>query len=278
MNERNLAMHPPGAPVKDVLWRLCGVMLAAGALLPLTYFLPPIDLAGPLAQAAFWISESGGIRGTPAIAIGMTVLLLSRGGLSGKRRGAELLVVVLTLAILFGGAAYLNEYVVKPFFAVPRPDIVELAKSPPQAPVLKKSAEQFYAMPTKALRSEYLKTVLTPDVPPAMSARVRGHWIAETGYSFPSGHSFSAMMFATFFLALGLSYCSEPRLWPFYLLVAWAVAVCYSRPILRLHSPVDICVGALEGMVGGVVAFLLAYWILERPTMRGKGNAGVAGS
>jgi phosphatidylglycerophosphatase B len=278
INERNLAMQPPRAPVKNVLWRLCGVMLAAGALLPLTYFLPPTDLTGPLAQAAFWISESGGVRGTPVVAIGMTFLVLSRAGLSWKRRGAELLVIVLALAILFGGAAYLNEYVVKPFFAVPRPDIVELAAMPPEAPVLKMSAEQFYALPTKALRREYLKTVLTPDVPPAMSARIRGHWIVETGYSFPSGHSFSAMMFAIFFLALGLRYCSTPRLWAFYVLVAWAVAVCYSRPILRLHSPLDICVGAAEGMVGGVVAFLFVYWVLEWPTLRGKGTTGAAAS
>src|SRR6185436_8236458 len=91
---------------------------------------------------------------------------------------------------------------------------------------------------------------------------VRGHWIAETGYSFPSGHSFSAMLFATYFLALGLTYFSGRRLWVFYLLAVWAVAVCFSRPILRVHSPTDVCVGAIEGVLAGVLAFLLVRGIL----------------
>jgi membrane-associated phospholipid phosphatase len=70
------------------------------------------------------------------------------------------------------------------------------------------------------------------------------------------------MMFATFFLAMGLTYVSGRRLWFFYLLVIWAVAVCYSRPILRVHSPMDVCFGCAEGIVAGVFAFLLVRRIL----------------
>ena len=257
-------MHPTGAPVKDVLVRLCCIMLAAGALLPLAYFLPRFDLTGPVAQAAYWTAESGSRYGIPVIGVGMICVLLGRSGLSWRQRGAELLVILLALALLFGGAAYLNEFVVKRYFAVPRPNIRELAATPPEAPVLKMSADQFYDMPTKAVRSEHLKKVLTPEAGPAMDEHVRDHWIAETGYSFPSGHSFSAMLFATVFLALALSVFSGLRLWVFYLLVGWAVAVCFSRPILRVHSPTDICVGGFEGIVLGVLAFLLVRWLLER--------------
>ena len=60
------------------------------------------------------------------------------------------------------------------------------------------------------------------------ASSLREHWIAETGFSFPSDHSFSAMMFALFFLAMGLSHVSDKRLWVFYLLPVWAVAVCFS--------------------------------------------------
>jgi len=238
-------------------------MLPAGTLLPFTYFFQPIDLTGPLAQTAYWIAESGGTIGTPVIAISMVGLLLGRSGLSWKQRGVELLVIVLALATLFGGAAYLNEFVVKPYFAIPRPDIIELAVPSAETSVLKMSADEFYAMPTKSIRSDHLKKVLTPDVSPPMDDHIRNHWIHETGYSFPSGHSFSAMLVATVFLALGLSYFSQARLWAFYLLVAWAVAVCYSRPILRVHSPTDVCVGGVEGIVVGVLAFLLVRGVLQ---------------
>ena len=88
------------------------------------------------------------------------------------------------------------------------------------------------------------------------SSQCRHSWIEETGYSFPSGHSFSAMFFATFFLAMGVSHISTKRLRLFYLLLPWALAVCYSRPILRVHTPTDITVGGLEGLVLGFLAFL----------------------
>ena len=247
----------------EVLRRLSCIMLMAGVLLPLTYLIPPIDLTGSLAVAAYWIAESGGTTGTTIITISMVAVLLGRSGLSWKQRGTELLVIVLALASLFGGAAYLNEFVVKPYFAVPRPDIIELAKPSPDTSVLKMSVKEFYEMSTKADRSAHLKKVLKTDGDPPMDELVQCHWIHETGYSFPSGHSFSAMLVATVFLALGLSYFSQARLWVFYLLVAWAVAVCYSRPILRVHWPRDVCVGGVEGILVGVVAFLMVRGILK---------------
>lgn len=244
-------------------------MLLAWALLALTYvesglnpFEPShIDLKGDLAVTAYWIAQSGGWSGVPWIGLVMTGLVISRPGISWRRRRIEASVIGLTLVVLLGGGSYLNEHVIKPKFAVPRPNIVELAKTPTSSPILKMSAAEFYEMPDKASRSDYLKTVLLPD--PALDERIRDHWIAETGYSFPSGHSFSAMMVSTFFLAMGLSSFPRRGLWLYYALVLWAVAVCYSRPILRVHSSTDICVGGIQGIVIGVLAFLLVRQILE---------------
>ena len=260
--------HAISAPARAVLRRLLRIMLPAVALPALTYFvpglnpfkLPHLDLTGPVALAAYGVAESGGPSGIPLIGIAFTAFLVSRRGIRWKQRGVEALVIVLTVATLLGGGAYLNEHVVKPTFAVFRPNIIELAETPSEAPALKMSAAAFYHLPDKAARSEHLKEVLTPEV--RLHERVRSHWIAETGYSFPSGHSFSAMMFATFFLAMGLSHFSGKRLWVFYLLVPWAVAVCFSRPILRVHSPTDVCIGGLEGIVAGTLAFLLVRWVL----------------
>jgi phosphatidylglycerophosphatase B len=252
-----------------VLPRLSRIMLPAAAMPALTYVVPGLnpfrlphpDLTGSLALGAYAVAESGGTSGVPWIGIALTALVVSRPGIAWRQRLVEALVMVVTLAALLGGGAFLNEHVVKPIFAVARPNIIELAETPPEAPTLKMSVEAFYALPDKAARSDYLQEVLTPDVP--LHQRVRGHWITETGYSFPSGHSFSSMMFATFFLAMGMTCFSGKKLWVFYLLAVWAVAVCFSRPILRVHSPTDVCVGAAEGVLVGTLAYLLVFRILD---------------
>jgi phosphatidylglycerophosphatase B len=238
-------------------------MLPALSLLAMSYFeptldpfIPPhIDLTGDVAVCAYWLAESGGTYGIPLIGTGLTALLLSRRGVAAARRAFEITLIVSTLTLLLGCGASVNEHLVKPWFAIARPNIIELAGTPSQTPRLQMSIEAFYQLPDKQRRSQHLQTVLAAC--DWLNPSVRDHWIAETGYSFPSGHSFSAMLFATFFLAMALAYASQPRLWVFYLLVPWAVGVCFSRLILRVHSPTDICVGGSEGLVMGLIAFLL---------------------
>jgi len=251
------------APARTVLKRLALLLLPVALLLPLTYLIPPLvrlDLAGSVALGAYWIAESGGTAGIPIIGAVMAALITSRPDLTVRRRLIEAALVVLALAAVLGGGAYVNEHAVKPTFAVARPNVVALGESKE----LKKSVEEFYALPDKAARSRHLDEVLARDG--RMDGRVRAHWVAETGYSFPSGHSFSAMTFATFFVAMALACCSGWRLWAAMLLVPWAVLVCYSRPLLMVHSPTDVCVGALEGVAAGAAAFLFVRWASERST------------
>lgn len=246
-----------GVPPKQVLVRLAWTMAPVAGLLTLGYWLQPIELTGELALASYWITVSGGTHGTPLIGIAMTALVVGRPGLSWRRRGAEILAILLGMGAVLGAAAYLNEHYVKPFFAVPRPNITELAG----AGIMPMSVESFYAKPTKEARSEYLRSILLEDG--ALHQHVREHWIVETGYSFPSGHSFSAMLFATFFLAMGLSHFSGMRLWLFYSLALWALAICFSRTMLRVHSPTDVFVGGVEGVLGGLLAFLLVRGMVQ---------------
>ena len=90
------------------------------------------------------------------------------------------------------------------------------------------------------------------------------HWIKEVGYSFPSGHSLNAMSFATFFLALALATLTGWRLRLACLVVPWAVLVCFSRTVLRVHTPLDITAGGLEGLALGALAFLVVRKVLRR--------------
>ncbi len=218
---------------------------------------PYFDLTTGFANVNYWVAQSGGKTGAPIIGVLMLALLVTRHGISLSRRILEVTLVVIIVAVCAGGGAALNENGVKPAFKVPRPNIVYLAGANGTGP-LGMSPEEFYDKGDKEARRGALRRILeTEPSPVELGPMVREHWIEESGYSLPSGHSFSAMFFATFFLATGVTYISTQRLWLFYLLLPWALAVCYSRPILRVHTPTDIAIGGLEGLVLGFAAFFL---------------------
>ena len=72
----------------------------------------------------------------------------------------------------------------------------------------------------------------------------------ETGFSFPSGHSQNAFLFAVIlgYLIQHLLPNGKRFVWiPF----LWASGICLSRVALGVHSPLDITVGALTGGILG---------------------------
>lgn len=245
---------------RDVLLWLPRVLVPTVGLMSLAFVVPALNslapqtvsLAGWLALAMYWISASGGKDGLPFVLLFLTLVVAARTVATWKGRGTEAALILLVVGSVLGCGAWLNEHLIKPAFSVPRPNLAEFALTEPGMGM---SIEEFYALPDKEVRSAYLEKVLPESE--EMNARIREHWIAESGYSFPSGHTFAAMTFATFFLALARSRFIGTGLWLFWLLALWAVAVGFSRTILRVHSPTDILVGALEGMAVGTLAYLL---------------------
>jgi phosphatidylglycerophosphatase B len=244
------------------------------ALIPLTFVLPVLDstwapyfdLTQTFSELAYWLTQSGGKYGAPIVAVLMLTILVTRRGITLARRGKEIGIVVLTAAIFAGGMAAVNEHVVKEQLQVPRPNIVWLAGENGSGP-LGTTAKEFYEAGDKEARRKPLAKVLSQQpMPVPLSPSIEAHWIEETGYSFPSGHSFSAMFFATFLLSLAATYLTTRRLWLFYVLLPWALAVCYSRPILGVHTPADITVGGLEGLAVGLVAWAIARILIRRFT------------
>ena len=225
---------------------------------------PYIDLSGQLSVVVYMLAFSGGKFGAPIIAVIMLVLLVSREGLSKKRRWQEAVVLISVSLLLAGGGAALNEHIVKNEFKVPRPNIIWLAQESTEGG-LEMSAQQFYQLGDKAARRQPLIDVLNKKPAPVLlSESVRSHWVEETGYSFPSGHAFSAMFFASLFLLFAVGYLSSKRRWLFYAMLPWVLAVCYSRTLLRVHTPTDIFVGGLQGLVLGVLAWQIAQRLLQR--------------
>jgi len=259
--------------IRLVLRRLAFPILMAYAFIPLTFLVPILDstresvfdLNTWFALLVYGITETGGTTGASIVGVLMLGVLVTRGGVSGRRRLIEAGVIACFVIILVGGGAAINEYVIKPMFEIPRPNIVYLAGADGSGP-LGMPVSEFYAL-GKEERRKHLRAVLAAEPPPVPLHRlIREHWIESTGYSLPSGHAFSAMFFATFFLAMGLSWLSMPRLLFPYLLLPWAVCVCYSRLILRVHTATDISVGGLVGLLLGALAFVLVTAAIMRRT------------
>ncbi|MGH7600510.1 MAG: phosphatase PAP2 family protein [bacterium] len=250
--------------VGSVFRRFAFPILTTYVFLPLAFLIPGLDstpepyfdLDSWFALRVYDITETGGPAGASILGILMIVLLVTRAGISMTRRFIETGAIFCFVAILAGGGVALNEYVIKPIFEIPRPNIVYLAGIDGSGP-LGMPAREFYAL-DQDTRKKHLRTILEaePRVLP-LHELIREHWIASTGYSFPSGHAFTAMFFATFFYAMGATWLSIPRLLFSYFLLPWVVCVCYSRIILRMHTAADVAVGALAGLLFGVLAFAL---------------------
>ena len=245
-----------------VTWLLIGVSF----LLPLIDSTRPpfFDLTDACAQIAYWVSLSATPYGAAAGAGLILLVLITRSGIDNRRRWTEVWVMVITAVVFAGGGSSMNERLLKEELRIPRPNVIWLAGENGSGP-LGMTPHQFYRSGDKAARSEVLKKVLNQEpTSVALSERIERHWIAETGYSFPSGHSFGAMFFATFLMMIGASYIGGKRLWFFYPLLPWVLAVCYSRSILRLHTPTDITVGSLQGIAVGLIAYFVARQLISR--------------
>ncbi|MFW2382413.1 MAG: phosphatase PAP2 family protein [Acidimicrobiales bacterium] len=223
---------------------------------------PNFDLTGPVALIAWVFAESGQTFGIVAMATILILVMVTRPGLTPRRRVTELVVMAaVSLLVLYGGKL-LNDHVVKPAVGVARPNIVQLADSD----LLGMDVESFYEL-TGTERSEYLDSIKneTGFGELVMRPEVRDHWVKETAFARPSGHSLASMTFATFYVSMAIWLLSGWRRWPFYLLVPWAVCVCLSRAILSVHWPVDIVLGGFAGVVVGTGAFLLTQFVLRSP-------------
>ena len=217
---------------------------------------------------ALRLSDSGHFPWVALVGFTFLLLLVSRKDYTGRDSVLVAAYVVLISTVFAGGGAWLNENVIKELLKHPRPNIEYLAGENAKGPLGMTAAafyeDQYGHTRSRAQRSDILQQVLAKKpVEVKLSKAVEKHWIKETGYSFPSGHSFAAMFFASFYLALGLSSLSGWKRNVFYLLLPWALAVCCSRLVLRVHTPLDITIGGLEGLVLGIGAFLLFRFIMN---------------
>jgi undecaprenyl-diphosphatase len=110
-----------------------------------------------------------------------------------------------------------------------------------------------------------LKELITRTRPP-----INGAVYAETGYSFPSGHTVNAVVLYGFLAYL--MYHLVPRSWRVFVVVlniALIVIVAFSRVYLGVHYVSDV----VSGLVVGAIFLIPSILISERdfcPLRRGK--------
>ncbi len=203
-----------------------------------------------MAQLWLGITNIGGVAGSGIILL-LTALFISI--IRGKFKWKYFLMIFVVFSGIFIGVAQINEHFIKEQIKAPRPNIEWLSE------FNKFSLEEMYSLHSKKERTEYLKNVIAET---NQSSIVLGdmevqpiiwkHWLKETGYSFPSGHSVNAFLMAfliSYIFLLRFSWFNKYGVVTIYLI---ALLIAYSRVLLGVHTNLDISLGALWGTIIGI--------------------------
>ncbi len=227
--------------------------VGAGFLLALAvcYALPVIALDTGFADLTVRFTDTGSIRGMPFLIALIALMFVFRP--SDSARGREAAIAVVVLLAVGMGIAGINEFGVKPVFAEPRPNIEALAASGLLGATFPDGESFYETTGGKGERRQLLAGLLPGPEQLGTTERVRDHWIHETGYSFPSGHSTSATAMATIAAVLGAAALGGwRRVIALYCVPVWALLVGYSRVLLEVHRPIDVLAGAVLGITVGL--------------------------
>ena len=245
------------APHRFIFWHAAGALLLTAGIAWTT----PLAFSGFRADQSLsgfwlWLSDSVSWWGMGLVMLLATALVAARQtGLKARVTKGLLFIVGLCAAI--GAVAAVNEFGIKRAVSVHRPYVKLLEREK-----LFRGTD-YYAQPSRAERAAFLKKALKEfkDHPfvKSLDPKIRKHWGVLTGYSFPSGHSVIAFLFAVIlaFVIEKLIPKGRRLVWiPF----LWASGICLSRVAVGAHSALDVTVGALIGGTVGIL-FLMSGWL-----------------
>lgn len=244
----------------------CFVLMAVGATAGLSWALVQrggIPLDGRMAGIVYALTESAGAHLVPLLLVFGLLGWATDPELPRAARHRQSRALFVLMLVVLPTAGALNEYVVKPAFAIPRPSHLRL-----HAAGVVPDLEAFERLDPPA-RREFLETRLAGDAGRAVEQALRlhpvvlRHWIAEVGSTFPSGHALNAFIVAMLFVGGACLAATRRRRWLAGVWLVWSIAVALSRCLLLVHRPIDVTVGALAGTCVGLLC-LLAWWRASR--------------
>lgn len=199
-------------------------------------------------KVLFWITET--VSSPWGIVTHLLLCLWFWLSLSVSGRGALGLFAILTITVLAGQGL---KTVMKDFYQQPRPYVIWL-EDQHHIPV-----SEFYGLDSPQ-RAQLVKTQLADQH--QLPAWLRYHWQTQTGYTFPSGHTFFAATWGL--LAAGI-------LWPrrryvsVGIIMLWVGAVMISRLVMGMHWPEDVFTSLIISAFMALAAcFAVKRWIVLR--------------
>lgn len=204
-------------------------------------------------SSAFWITQSAGKYGTVIIVI-FTSLFYSIRFRTNKERIFNFIKSTIALILFLSAFAFINEHLTKKILKLPRPShsfVFDHAKTETKVDSLYKLDEHGRELFLQELITNNKNSFVNID------EKVLDHWVEESGYSFPSGHSFNAFLLACI-LSFSLFNSQNKTVRLFYILpFIWAVSVAVSRVAIGAHSALDVSFGAA---LGCLVALVFLYY------------------
>lgn len=208
---------------------------------------------------ALIFTESAGKIGTVFLLLLLSTWLAIRHESTRKKR-YSFLISFLFFIMVIGGVAYLNEYFTKVKFGKHRPSHQYLMAISTHTITL----DSAYKLPDDQ-RSLYFIDIVSQNKKKLshIDYRVINHWLSESGYSFPSGHTMNAFLISGI-LAFMMQKSRLKRLKKlFFIPMFWAIGVAISRVSLGAHTSLDVSVGAVIGMIlAGIVLVLYRHFFI----------------
>ncbi len=242
----NLPLAKPCDPIKPLL--IISLLVYALLICAVWLFYPEFTACSRdslWCTFCYWTTESAGRDGTIYVVISACIFFAA-GQPSKRGKALVFLRSLLVLVVLLSSFAYLNEHLIKTSIRASRPSHIYIVKQTK----FNEKLDSIYNLAENS-RRVFFRRVIAADTTSfgSIDPRILDHWVEETGYSFPSGHSFNAFLLAGI-IAFGI-YQNMPnrRRWLCVIPLVWASLVALSRVALGAHSALDVSVGSAMGLI-----------------------------
>ena len=193
----------------------------------------------------YWATQSAGRVGTIYVITG-ACMFFAAGQPSKKGKALVFIRSLLVLVVLLSSFAYLNEHLIKTSIRASRPSHTYIVKQTK----FNEKLDSIYNLAENSRRI-FFRRVIAADTLSfgSIDPRILNHWVEETGYSFPSGHSFNAFLLAGIIAFAIYQNTPKRRRWLCVIPLVWASFVALSRVAMGAHTAWDISVGSAMGLL-----------------------------
>jgi phosphatidylglycerophosphatase B len=203
---------------------------------------------------AFLLTSSGGTAGFFGLVL-ITGFCYTLRETTLKNKIRVFIVSISSLVIFFGALAFINEKLTKPILRSQRPSHVFMLNQTGHSTTI----DSLYQLSKKEREGYFAELIKNNPLSfNQIDTHIQEHWVEEAGFSFPSGHTFNAFLFAMIIAYAIYHNTTWPHLQKlFFVPFIWALAVGISRVAMGAHTAFDVSVGSALGiMIGALFLYI----------------------